>query len=99
MLFYVLCLWETILCVRDMYAVVLQYCIVPLFVSNIHDIILVCNQYVLVCTGLYSYSFPVPVCTRYVQVRTGSEQVHTKYPVPVMRLTIPDVLGHGTYLR
>ncbi len=25
MLFYVVCLWETILCVLDMYAVVLQY--------------------------------------------------------------------------
>jgi hypothetical protein len=25
MLFYVVCLWETILCVRDMYAVVLQH--------------------------------------------------------------------------
>ncbi len=25
MLFYVACLWETILCIRDMYAVVLQY--------------------------------------------------------------------------
>jgi hypothetical protein len=63
---------------------------VPLLVSNIHDIILVRTKYVLVCTGLYSYSFPVPVCTRYVLVRTGSEPVHTKYPVPVMRLTIPD---------
>ncbi len=31
--------------------------------------------------------------TRYVPVRTGSDPVHTKYPVPVMRLTgtIPDV--------
>ncbi len=63
---------------------------VPLLVSNIHDIILVHTQYVLVSTGLYSYSFPVPVCTQYVPVRTGSEPVHTKYPVPVMRLTIPD---------
>jgi hypothetical protein len=60
---------------------------VPLLVSNIHDIILVHTQYVLVCTGLYFSSFPVPVCTRYVPVRTGSEPVH---PVPVMRLTIPD---------
>ena len=25
MLFYAVCLWETILCMRDMYAVVLQY--------------------------------------------------------------------------
>ncbi len=64
---------------------------VPLWVSNIHDIILVHTQYVLVCTALYSYSYPVPVCTWYVLVRTGSKPVHTKYPVPVMRLTIPDV--------
>jgi hypothetical protein len=65
---------------------------VPLLVSNIHDIILVHTQYVLVCTGLYYYTFPVPVCTRYVPVRTASEPatVRTKYPVPVMRLTIPD---------
>ena len=63
---------------------------VPLLVSNIHDIILVRTQYVLVCTGLYSYSIPVPVCARYVPVRTGSEPVRTKYPIPVMRLTIPD---------
>ena len=52
--------------------------------------ILTITQYVLVCTGLYYYTFPVLVCTRYIPVRTGSEQVHTKYPVPVMRLTIPD---------
>jgi hypothetical protein len=64
-----------------------------LLVSNIHDIIFVRSQYVLVCTGLYSYSIPVPVCTRYVPVRTGSEPVRTKYPVPVMRLTIPDELA------
>jgi hypothetical protein len=75
---------------RDMYAVVLQYCIVPLLVSNIHDIILVHTQYVLVCTSLYYYTFVVPVCTWYVQVRTGSEQVRTKYPIPVMLFTIPD---------
>ncbi len=30
------------------------------------------------------------LCTLYVQVRTASEPVHTKYPVPVMRLTIPN---------
>ncbi len=63
---------------------------VPLLVSNIHDIILVHTQYVLVRTGLYSYSFRVPVCTWYAPVRTVSESVHTKYPDPVMRLTIPD---------
>jgi hypothetical protein len=68
---------------------------VPLLVSNIHDIILVRTQYVRVCTGLYSYLIPVPVCTRYVPVRTGSEPVRTKYPVPVMRLTIPDVSTHN----
>jgi hypothetical protein len=66
---------------------------VPLsLVSIIHDIILVCTQYVLVCTGLYYYAFPVPVCTKYVPVRTDSEPVRTKleYPIPVMRFTIPD---------
>jgi hypothetical protein len=49
-------------------------------------------QYVLVCTGLYYYTFPVPVCTRYVLVRTASEPVCTKNPImiPVMRFTIPD---------
>jgi hypothetical protein len=70
---------------------------VPLLVSNIHDIILVHTQYVPVCTALYSYSFPVLVCTWYVPVRTCSKPVHTKYPVPVMRLTIPDAsfgVGH-----
>ena len=64
---------------------------VPLLVSIIHDIILVRTQYVLVCTGLYYYTFPVPVCTKYVPVRTDSEPVRTKYPIPVMRFTIPDV--------
>jgi hypothetical protein len=69
---------------------------VLLLVSNIHDIILVHIQYVLVCTGLYDLLYiPVQVCTWYIPVRTmtvciGSEPVHTKYPVPVMRLTIPD---------
>jgi hypothetical protein len=43
MLFYVACLWETILCMRDIYAAVLWYWIVPLLVSNIDDIILVCR--------------------------------------------------------
>ncbi len=59
--------------------------------SIIHDIILVRTQYVLVCTGLYYYTFPVPVCTEYEPVRTDSEPVRTKYPIPVMRFTIPDV--------
>jgi hypothetical protein len=62
----------------------------PLMVSNIHDIILVHTQYVLVCTGMYYYAFPIPVCTRYVPVRTSSEPVLTKYPIPVMLFTIPD---------
>jgi hypothetical protein len=53
---YVVCLWETILCVSGMYAVVLQHeisapqVITRLLVSNIHDIILVHTQFVLVCT-------------------------------------------------
>ncbi len=68
---------------------------VPLLVSNIHDIILVHTQYVLVCTVLYSYSFPVPVCTRYVLVRTSFKPVHTKYPVPVMSIQ-PPVLARGS---
>ncbi len=63
---------------------------VPLLVSNIHDIVLVHTQYVLVCTSLYYFTFPVQVCTWYVQVHTSSKLVHTKYPVPVMLLTIPD---------
>ncbi len=44
-----------ILCVRDMYAVVLQYWIasVPLLLSNIQEYILVHTQYVPVCTSLY----------------------------------------------
>jgi hypothetical protein len=58
--------------------------------SIIHDIILVRTQYVLVCTYLYYYTFPVPVCTKYILVRTDSEPVRTKYPIPVMRFTIPD---------
>ncbi len=91
MQFNVVCLWETMLCMSDIYAVVLQYWIVPLLVSNIVDIILVGTQYVLVCTSLYYYTIPVLVCTEYALVRTGSEQVHTKYPIPVMRFTIPDV--------
>ncbi len=47
------------------------------WVSNIHDIILLRTQYVLICTGLpvCYYTFPVPVCTRYVPVRTASEPI------------------------
>jgi hypothetical protein len=65
---------------------------VPQLVSNIHDIFLVHTQYILVGTGLYYYIFLVPVCTWYVPVRTASKPVHTKYPIPVMRFTIPGVL-------
>jgi hypothetical protein len=71
-------------CVRDMYAVVLKS--VPLLVFNIHDNILVRTWYILVCTGLYYYTFSVPERTStywYVPV-------HTKNPVPVQRFTIPD---------
>ena len=63
---------------------------VPLLVSNIHDIILVRTKYVLVCTSLYYYTCPVSVRTgtyRYVLVRT-------KYPVPVIRFTIPAALSY-----
>ena len=65
---------------------------VPLLVSNTvtHDIILVRTEYVLVCTSLYDYTFPVPVCTRYVLVRTVILSVRTKYPDPVPLFTIPD---------
>jgi hypothetical protein len=63
---------------------------VPLLVSNTHDIILVRTEYVLVCTSLYDYTFPVPVCTRYVLVRTVSLSVRTKYPDLVQPVTIPD---------
>ena len=43
---------------------------VPLLVSIIHDIILVRTQYVLVCTGLYYYTFPVPSTYYFPRVRT-----------------------------
>ena len=57
MLFCVVCLWETILCIGDMYVVVLHTESVPLLVSNTHDIILVRTEYVLVvCTSLYNYT-------------------------------------------
>jgi hypothetical protein len=46
--------------------------------------------YVLVCTLIHFLYRSVLGTYRYVPVCTGSEQVHTKYPVPVMRLTIPD---------
>ncbi len=65
---------------------------VPL-VSNIHDISLVHTQYILICTCLYYYLFPVPVCTRYELVHTASEAVLTKTPIPVMLFTIPDARG------
>ena len=50
---------------------------VPLLVSNIHYTVLVHTHYVLVCTGLYYYSFPVPLCTEYVLVRTGTYLLRT----------------------
>ncbi len=72
----------------------MQWCskteLVPLLVSNIDDIIVVHTEYVLVCTSLYYYTFSVPLCTWYVLVRTSSKPVRTKYPIPVMRFTIPD---------
>jgi hypothetical protein len=46
-------------------------------VSNTHDIILVRTEYVLVCTSLYDYTFPVLVCTWYVPVRTVLLSVRT----------------------
>jgi hypothetical protein len=76
---------------------------VSLLVSNIHDIILVHTQHVLsmyqpvdgtivpVCTGYIPVCTASEVCTGYVQVCTASEPVSTKYPIPVMRFTIPDV--------
>ncbi len=62
-------------------------------------VILVHTQYILVCTCLYYSTFPVPVCTRSILVRTDSETVRTKYPVPVMRVTIPDVLLQEALLQ
>jgi hypothetical protein len=62
---YVVCLWEMILFVCDNVccgAPILKS--VPLLVSNIHDIIPVHTQYILVRTCLYYYTFPVPVCTK-----------------------------------
>ena len=72
---------------------------VPLLVSNTHDIILVRTEYVLVCTSLYDYTFPVPVCTRYVPVRTVSLYVRTKYPDLVQPVTIPDEVHPSFSLR
>ena len=43
---------------------------VPLLVSIIHDLILVRTQYVLVCTSLYYYTFPVPSTYYFPRVRT-----------------------------
>jgi hypothetical protein len=47
---------------------------VPILVSNLHDIILVHTQYVLICTcpSLYHYTRYVLVRTMYVLVRTGT---------------------------
>ncbi len=71
MLFDVVCLWETILCVRDMCAVVLQYeSAVPLLVSNIHDIILVHMHYYSVHTGMYLSVILYISCTCLYSVRT-----------------------------
>jgi hypothetical protein len=69
-----------------------------LLVSNLHDIILVHTQYVLVCTCLYHYTRYVLVRTRYVPVRTGNVPVRTKYPVLVQPVTIPEVCSRVTEL-
>jgi hypothetical protein len=69
---------------------------VPLLVSNMHDISLVQTQYLLVCTSLYYYAIPVPIHMKYmIPLHTRTEQVHTKYPVPVTWFTIPaDNIGY-----
>jgi hypothetical protein len=74
---------------------------VLLLVSNTHDIILVRTlwQYVLVCTSLYDYTFPVPVFTWYVLVRTVTLSVRTKYPAPVPLFTIPDANDAASLLE
>ncbi len=67
---YVLCI-----CVRYMYAVVLQHEIsapIQVLVFNIRDIILVRTRYVLVCTVLYHYTFPVPIHTGTYRERTST---------------------------
>ncbi len=46
------------------------------------------HWYVLVCTIIHLLYWSVP---SKVPARTDSEQVCTKYPIPVMRFTIPDV--------
>jgi hypothetical protein len=79
MLFYVVCLWETILYVCGMcHALVFQHyhdisAPLPLLVSNlnIHDIIVVHTYYILECTSLYYNTCPVTVqvCTEYTQVQ------------------------------
>ncbi len=60
---------------------------VPKSVTNIHDFILVNTWYILVCTCQYHYTWYIPVCTgMYWYI-----QVHTKYTVLVLLVTIPDV--------
>jgi hypothetical protein len=62
---------------------------VPWFVSNIPVIIQVHTRYIQVCTtSMYHYTFHVLVCTSmYLPVYV---QVHTKYPILVPLVTIPD---------
>ena len=62
----------------------------PFMVLDLITPEVIISEYVLVCTRMYYFTFPVPVCTKYVPVRTSSEPVRTKYPIPVMWFTIPD---------
>jgi hypothetical protein len=43
-----------------------------------------------VCTSMYRSVLILISCSEYVLIRTASESVRTKYPVPVMHVTIPD---------
>jgi hypothetical protein len=74
MLFYVVCLWETILCVRDMYVVVLQYRIsAPIGVQHTWHYF---GTY-SVCTGMYQSIQLYISCTCLYLVRISMYRFRT----------------------
>ena len=94
MLFYVVYLWETILCVHGMYDVVLQHEIsAPKGVQHTWHY----SGTYSVRTGMYWSVLLYIFCTSTYLVRTAYVQVRTKYPVPVRRFTIPDVTYNITH--
>ena len=81
----------------------LNQCAINLKVSNIHDTILVRTQYVLVCTGLYYYTFSVPVRTGTYRYPTSSTylrqpQVRTFIMIPVLSTYKISTVLCSTYL-